>query len=91
MINHLKPFTYLFIFILLGVKFCLYLYCVSLSQYSSAKVLAQDHRNDLLVNGLGIATGILGSRLAGWVDAAGSIIIALIILQSWSSTLFGKW
>ncbi|KAG2219045.1 hypothetical protein INT45_008889 [Circinella minor] len=72
----------------IGVKFCLYLYCVSLSQYSSAKVFAQDHRNDLLVNGLGIVTGILGSRLAGWVDAAGSIIIALIILQSWSFTLF---
>ncbi|KAI9261448.1 putative metal tolerance protein 3 [Phascolomyces articulosus] len=71
----------------IGVKFCLFLYCVTLSQYSSARVFAQDHRNDLLVNGLGITTGILGSRMAGWVDAAGSIIIAVIILRSWVSTL----
>ncbi|KAI8141049.1 hypothetical protein BJV82DRAFT_519139 [Fennellomyces sp. T-0311] len=70
-----------------GVKLLLFLYCVTLSQYSAARVFAQDHRNDLLVNGLGITTGILGSRLAGWVDAAGSIIIAVIILRSWISTL----
>jgi hypothetical protein len=67
----------------------LYVYCQTLSSYSSAKVLAQDHRNDLLVNSLGLATGIVGSRVAGWVDAVGSILIALIILRSWISTLFG--
>ncbi|CDS07873.1 hypothetical protein LRAMOSA01822 [Lichtheimia ramosa] len=71
----------------LGVKFLLFIYCSTLSQYSSAKVFAQDHRNDILVNGLGLLTGILGSRLAGWVDPTGSIIIALIILRSWTSTL----
>ncbi|KAI7877146.1 cation efflux protein [Lichtheimia hyalospora FSU 10163] len=71
----------------LGVKFLLYIYCSTLSQYSSAKVFAQDHRNDILVNGLGLISGILGSRLAGWVDPTGSIIIALIILRSWTATL----
>ncbi|ORY90535.1 cation efflux family-domain-containing protein [Syncephalastrum racemosum] len=72
----------------LAVKFCLFLYCSSLSQFSTAKVFAQDHRNDILVNALGLVTGILGSRLAGWVDPLGSIIIALIILKSWTSTLY---
>ncbi|KAL9556591.1 hypothetical protein PS6_002246 [Mucor atramentarius] len=71
----------------LAVKFFLYIYCKSLSQFNSAKVLAQDHRNDLLVNGLGLTTGIVGSRIASWVDPVGSIVIALIILHSWTCTL----
>ncbi|SAL99513.1 hypothetical protein [Absidia glauca] len=71
----------------LVVKLVLYLYCVTLSHHSSAKVLAQDHRNDLLVNGLGLVTGTIGTKLAGWVDPLGCIIIALIILTSWVSTL----
>ncbi|KAI8098017.1 cation efflux family-domain-containing protein [Gilbertella persicaria] len=71
----------------LAVKLILYVYCKTLSSFSSAKILAQDHRNDLLVNGLGLTTGIVGSRIAPWVDPAGSIIIALIILQSWVITL----
>ncbi|KAI9313453.1 cation efflux family-domain-containing protein [Dichotomocladium elegans] len=72
----------------LGVKLVLYLYCSTLTKYASARVFAQDHRNDLLVNGLGLTTGILGSRVAPWVDPVGSILIALVILCSWSSTLF---
>ncbi|CAO3637568.1 unnamed protein product [Cunninghamella blakesleeana] len=72
----------------LGVKFVLFLYCVSISHHQSAKVLAQDHQNDLLVNSLGLITGIVGTRIAPWVDPVGCIIIALIILQSWIRTLW---
>lgn len=72
------------------MKLGLFIYCQSLSKFSAAKVLAQDHRNDLLVNSLGLTTGIVGSRIANWVDPVGSIIIALIILRSWTSTLFGR-
>lgn len=71
------------------MKFTLFLYCTSLSQYATVKVFAQDHRNDLLVNALGLVTGILGGRLASWVDPVGSIVIALIILTSWVTTLIG--
>ncbi|KAG2175094.1 hypothetical protein INT44_007572 [Umbelopsis vinacea] len=71
----------------LGTKALLYLYCRSLASHQSARVLAQDHRNDILVNSLGLLTGILGSKLAGWVDPAGCILIALIIMRSWISTL----
>jgi divalent metal cation (Fe/Co/Zn/Cd) transporter len=68
----------------------LYIYCKSLSRFNSAKILAQDHRNDLFVNGLGLTTGIVGSRIASWVDPVGSIVIALVILHSWTCTLLGK-
>ncbi|KAI9288007.1 cation efflux family-domain-containing protein [Umbelopsis sp. AD052] len=71
----------------LGTKAVLYLYCRSLASHQSARVLAQDHRNDILVNSLGLLTGILGSKLAGWVDPAGCILIALIIMRSWIATL----
>ncbi|CAO3648773.1 unnamed protein product [Cunninghamella echinulata] len=72
----------------LGVKLILFLYCVTLSQHQTAKVLAQDHQNDLMVNSLGLITGIVGTKIASWVDPVGCIIIALIILQSWIRTLW---
>ncbi|KAG2195665.1 hypothetical protein INT47_002904 [Mucor saturninus] len=84
----LKPLAIAFVSAALAVKLLLYIYCKTISQFSSARVLAQDHRNDLLVNGLGLTTGIVGSRVAAWVDPVGSIVIALIILHSWTSTLF---
>lgn len=68
----------------------LFIYCKTISQFSSARVLAQDHRNDLLVNSLGLTTGIVGSKITSWVDPVGSIVIAFIILHSWTSTLFGE-
>ncbi|KAG2198154.1 hypothetical protein INT46_000591 [Mucor plumbeus] len=52
-----------------------------------SSALAQDHRNDLFVNGLGLTTVIVGSRIASWVDPVGSIVIALVILHSWTCTL----
>ncbi|KAI7889273.1 cation efflux family-domain-containing protein [Mucor mucedo] len=84
----LKPLAIAFVSAALAVKLLLYIYCKTISQFSSARVLAQDHRNDLLVNGLGLTTGIVGSRVAAWVDPVGSIVIAVIILHSWTSTLF---
>ncbi|ORZ14691.1 cation efflux family-domain-containing protein [Absidia repens] len=83
----LSPVAIAMVATALAVKLLLYIYCVSLSHHSSAKVLAQDHRNDLLVNALGLLTGIIGTRLASWVDPAGCILIALIILISWINTL----
>ncbi|TPX38129.1 hypothetical protein SmJEL517_g00166 [Synchytrium microbalum] len=74
--------------IAIGVKFVLYLYCQALSSYPSAKILAQDHRNDLGVNSLGILMVVLGSRFAAWLDPVGAIIIALIILRSWVNTAY---
>lgn len=75
----------------LGMKLILFIYCVTLSQHQTAKVLAQDHQNDLMVNSLGLITGIVGTKIASWVDPVGCIIIALIILQSWIRTLWGNF
>ncbi|KAL0955440.1 hypothetical protein HGRIS_001683 [Hohenbuehelia grisea] len=49
----------------LGVKFLLFLYCFSLRGKSSqVRVLWEDHRNDLFINGFGILTATGGSKLA---------------------------
>ncbi|RUS16638.1 hypothetical protein BC937DRAFT_90973 [Endogone sp. FLAS-F59071] len=77
-----------FVSIALGTKFFLYLYCSALAQYSTAKVLAQDHRNDLFVNGLGLTTALLGGKISWWIDPIGAIVVALIIFQSWSFTAY---
>ncbi|KAG1373545.1 hypothetical protein G6F61_010091 [Rhizopus arrhizus] len=88
--SHSPDLTYLaigFVASALVIKFGLYLYCMRLYHFNSAKVLAQDHFNDLLVNSLGLTTGILGSRITPLIDPIGSMIVAIIILRSWTSTL----
>lgn len=73
----------------LGSKFLLFLYCRAISQYNAANILATDHRNDLLVNGFGLFASLL-SRYCWWLDAAGAIVVSLIILRSWVWTAYGK-
>ncbi|KAI9101933.1 cation efflux family-domain-containing protein [Phlyctochytrium arcticum] len=70
----------------IGIKVILYLYCRTVSQYPSAKVLAQDQRNDILMNGLGITLSILSTKIVWWLDPAGAIVIAVLILRSWAGT-----
>ena len=67
-------------------KVGLYFYCVALSRYPSAAILAQDHRNDIMFNTLGIALSLLGQYVKWWLDPVGAILIACFILRSWSST-----
>ncbi|KAJ3196576.1 hypothetical protein HK101_008488 [Irineochytrium annulatum] len=69
-------------------KIGLYFYCVTLSKYQSARILAQDHRNDIVFNSFGIALSLLGAHVAWWIDPTGAILIAILILKSWSSTAF---
>jgi divalent metal cation (Fe/Co/Zn/Cd) transporter len=51
-----------------------------------SRILAQDHFNDIMLNILGIVLTVLGVRVAWWIDPAGAILIALLILRSWSTT-----
>ncbi|KAJ3099559.1 hypothetical protein HDU97_002960 [Phlyctochytrium planicorne] len=67
-------------------KVGLYFYCVSLSQFQSARIFAQDHLNDIIFNSFGIILSVLGSYVAWWIDPSGAILIALLILRSWSGT-----
>ncbi|CAO1632996.1 unnamed protein product [Jaminaea pallidilutea] len=74
-----------------GVAFCvklsLFAYCWALRRFNSqVQVLWEDHRNDLGINGLGIVTSALGSKIAWWIDPAGAMLISTIIIISWSLT-----
>ncbi|KAG0275077.1 hypothetical protein BGZ96_003957 [Linnemannia gamsii] len=71
----------------LASKLCLFLYCRRISQYNTANILASDHRNDLVVNGFGLFASLI-SRYCWWLDAAGAIVVALIILRSWVWTAY---
>ncbi|KAF9356045.1 hypothetical protein BGX26_005808 [Mortierella sp. AD094] len=68
-------------------KLFLFLYCKAISQYSSASILAQDHRNDLAVNGFGLFAALM-SRFSWWLDPTGAIVVSLIILRSWVWTAY---
>ncbi|KAI9193145.1 cation efflux family-domain-containing protein [Polychytrium aggregatum] len=70
----------------LVLKACLYMFCSSLSEYPSAAVLATDHRNDIIVNFFGIAASLLGKYYLWWIDPVGGLLIALVILHSWTET-----
>jgi len=72
----------------IGMKAILYIYCRTLTYSSSGLTLAQDHRNDVVLNLFGIAVAILGQYVYWWVDSGGAILIALIILRSWSATAY---
>ncbi|KAJ1923181.1 hypothetical protein IWQ60_006036 [Tieghemiomyces parasiticus] len=88
---HEQNVTYVSVLIILSAwltKLVLFLYCRALSKYPSARILAQDHRNDLIVNAFGLAMCLLGTHLSWWIDPLGGILVALIILRSWSATAF---
>ncbi|KAF8931958.1 hypothetical protein BGZ47_011598 [Haplosporangium gracile] len=76
-----------FVGIALVSKVGLYLYCRAIAQYNTANILATDHRNDLAVNGFGLFASLV-SRYCWWLDAAGAIVVALIILRSWVWTAY---
>ncbi|KAJ3208759.1 hypothetical protein HDU67_006569 [Dinochytrium kinnereticum] len=67
-------------------KVGLYFYCVALSQFQTARILAQDHLNDIIFNAFGIGLVVLGNFVAWWIDPSGAIVIALLILKSWAGT-----
>ncbi|KAK3327555.1 cation efflux family-domain-containing protein [Cercophora scortea] len=75
-----------------ATKFSLFLYTWSLKdKYSQIRILWQDHRNDLLVNGFGILTSVGGSKLTWWLDPAGAIVLSVIISIIWLRTAFTEF
>ncbi|KAJ8523076.1 hypothetical protein ONZ45_g437 [Pleurotus djamor] len=76
----------------LGVKFLLFLYCLSLRKSSSqVRVLWEDHRNDLFINSFGILMSTGGSKLQWYLDPMGAVIIALGVIISWIITIHGQF
>ncbi|KAL2157062.1 hypothetical protein VTH06DRAFT_7061 [Thermothelomyces fergusii] len=75
-----------------GTKLSLFLYTWSIKGKSSqVRILWQDHRNDLLVNGFGILTSVGGSKLVWWLDPAGAIFLSVVISTLWLRTAFTEF
>ena len=67
------------------LKFFLFLYCRT-SKSSSVQAYAQDHRNDVVTNMVGLAAALIGDRMYYWVDPLGAILLAAYIIVNWSQT-----
>ncbi|GJN94228.1 hypothetical protein Rhopal_007302-T1 [Rhodotorula paludigena] len=53
-----------------ATKFALFAYCFSIrGKNSQVRVLWEDHRNDLFINGFGLFTSAAGAKIAWWILA----------------------
>lgn len=75
-----------------ATKFSLFLYCWALrNKYSQVRILWEDHRNDLFINGFGVLTSVGGSKLAWWLDPLGAMILSVLIIFLWSRTAYSEF
>lgn len=73
-------------------KLCLFLYCWALrNQYSQVRILWEDHRNDLFINGFGVLTSVGGSKLRWWLDPAGAVVLSILISVLWLHTSYSEF
>lgn len=74
------------------VKFALFLYCYAIrSSSSQVQVLWEDHRNDLFSNGFAILSNAGGAKLKWWIDPAGAMILAIVIMCLWCRTIYEQF
>lgn len=75
-----------------ATKFGLFVYCWALrNKYSQVRILWEDHRNDLFINGFGILTSVGGSKLRWWIDPMGAIILSCLISGLWLKTAYSQF
>ncbi|MCJ1479103.1 hypothetical protein MMC13_007787 [Lambiella insularis] len=75
-----------------STKLALFFYCWALRNvYSQIRILWEDHRNDLFINGFGILTSVGGSKLAWWIDPMGAIILSFLIATLWLRTAYSEF
>ncbi|KAJ4991864.1 cation efflux family protein [Stagonosporopsis vannaccii] len=75
-----------------ATKFSLFLYCWALrNKYSQVRILWEDHRNDLFINGFGILTSVGGAKLKWWIDPMGAMILSVLIIFLWSRTAYSEF
>ncbi|KAI9832306.1 MAG: hypothetical protein M1826_001992 [Phylliscum demangeonii] len=78
--------------IALVTKICLFLYCWTLRKtYSQIRILWEDHRNDIIINGVGILTSLGGSQIRWWIDPAGAVVLSCIIATLWLRTAYREF
>ena len=75
-----------------AAKLALFIYCFALrNQVSHIRILWEDHRNDLFINGFGILTSVGGSKLRWWIDPMGSVILSVLISGLWLYTAYSEF
>jgi divalent metal cation (Fe/Co/Zn/Cd) transporter len=75
-----------------SVKLGLFLYCWALRNlYSQIRILWEDHRNDLFINGFGVLTSVGGSKLRWWIDPMGAIVLSCLIGTLWLRTAYSEF
>ncbi|KAF2641835.1 cation diffusion facilitator 1 [Massarina eburnea CBS 473.64] len=75
-----------------ATKFSLFLYCWAIrNKYSQVRILWEDHRNDLFINGFGVLTSVGGAKLRWWLDPMGAIILSVLIIFLWSRTSYSEF
>lgn len=73
-------------------KLTLFLYCYSIrSKNSQVRVLWEDHRNDLFINGFGLFTSTAGVKVVWFLDPLGALIISVVLIAVWGSTIYGHF
>ncbi|KAL2859822.1 uncharacterized protein BJX67DRAFT_368722 [Aspergillus lucknowensis] len=73
-------------------KLMLFLYFWDLKdRYPDVRILWQDHRNALLINGFGILMSIGGARVARWIDPAGAILLSFVVFAVWLHKAFAEF
>lgn len=73
-------------------KLCLFMYCWALrNKYSQIRILWEDHRNDLFINGFGLLTSVGGSKLRWWIDPLGAIVLSILIACLWLRTAYSEF
>ena len=73
-------------------KLALFCYCWALrNKYSQIRILWEDHRNDLFINGFGLLTSVLGSKLRWWIDPLGAIALSCLIAFLWLRTAYSEF
>lgn len=74
-----------------ATKLALFIYCWALRNISQIRILWEDHRNDLLINGFGILTSVGGSKLRWWIDPMGATILSVLIAGLWLRTAYKEF
>ena len=73
-------------------KLALFFYCWALRNvYSQIRILWEDHRNDLFINGFGLLSSIGGAKLKWWLDPMGAIILSCLISTLWLRTAYSEF
>ncbi|CAK1361166.1 Metal tolerance protein 3 [Cercospora beticola] len=75
-----------------ATKLGLFFYCFALrNKYSQIRILWEDHRNDLFINGFGLMTSVLGSKVKWFIDPMGAIILSVLIAFLWLRTAYQEF